>query len=62
MLTFTDDLTIHQIGAEAIDEVEQLFTEVFIAPAACVKAGGACWFDSECCPGMVCSWFRCSQG
>jgi hypothetical protein len=61
MVTFTEDLTTHHVDAETIEDIQQLFTEVFIAPTACVKAGGACWFDSECCPGMICSWFRCTQ-
>ncbi|MFB7115631.1 Dickkopf N-terminal cysteine-rich domain-containing protein [Streptomyces sp. NPDC056291] len=61
MVTFTDDLTTHQVDAETIADLERQFTEVFVAPTACVNAGGACWFDSECCPGMFCSWLRCTQ-
>ncbi|MGW6901066.1 hypothetical protein ACWGF2_31395 [Streptomyces sp. NPDC054919] len=59
MVTFTEDLV--SLDAVTVTDIEEIFTEVYTAPTACTNAGGACWWDSECCPGMICSWFKCAQ-
>jgi hypothetical protein len=59
MVTVAEDLV--SLDAKTVTDIEEIFTEVYTAPTACTKAGGACWWDSECCPGMICSWFKCAQ-
>jgi hypothetical protein len=38
---------------------QQMYAEPTVVEETCQVAGDSCWWDSECCPGMLCNWFHC---
>jgi Dickkopf-like protein len=38
---------------------QQMYAEPTVVEETCQVAGDDCWWDSECCPGMICEWFHC---
>lgn len=48
------------ISARLSDGVrQQMYAEPTVVEETCQVAGDDCWWDSECCPGMICEWFHC---
>ena len=40
---------------------QQMYAEPTVVEETCQVVGDSCWWDSECCPGMLCNWFHCQQ-
>jgi hypothetical protein len=38
---------------------QQMYAEPTVVEETCQVAGDSCWWDSECCPGMLCNYFHC---
>ena len=38
---------------------QQMYAEPTVVEETCQLPGDSCWWDSECCPGMICEWFHC---
>ncbi|KRV49778.1 hypothetical protein AQ490_18955 [Wenjunlia vitaminophila] len=54
MVTYLQETPAPELGAEMIAEIEEIFTDTFIAPVACRVQGEGCTGAVGCCPGLVC--------
>ncbi|MDI5962254.1 hypothetical protein POF50_015270 [Streptomyces sp. SL13] len=54
MVTYLQETRPLSLDTETIAEIEEIFTDGFIAPSACRVQGEGCTGSVGCCPGLVC--------
>lgn len=54
MVTYLPEASSVVLDPETVAEIEEIFTDTYIAPTACRVQGEGCTGSVGCCPGLVC--------
>lgn len=38
---------------------QHMYASPAVVEENCLPQQASCWYDSECCPGLLCTWWAC---